>query len=48
MAMVEPIHLKHFKDGYPLCWPQDKDGDFKGTWLEENVTCPECIKLSKE
>jgi hypothetical protein len=41
-------HLRHFRDGYPLCWPQDKDGDFDATLVEGKVTCPDCLALMKE
>lgn len=39
---AEPVHLRHSLDGYPLCWPQDRDGEFAGTRDETAVTCPEC------
>jgi hypothetical protein len=39
---AEPVHLRHSLDGYPLCWPQDRDGEIVGTRDETAVTCPEC------
>lgn len=46
--MKNPIHLKHFKDGYPLCWPMDKDGSFEGSFDEKEVDCSECLKILAE
>lgn len=37
-------HLVHYKDGQPLCWPMSRQGRFKGTINEANVTCPDCLK----
>jgi len=42
------IHLKHSIDGYPLCWPMDKDGEFEGSYNENEVDCPDCIRFLKE
>jgi hypothetical protein len=43
-----PVHAKHYKDGYPLCWPLDKNGTFEGSWDEKDVTCKDCIQYMKE
>lgn len=42
------IHVKHFKDGYPLCWDMDQTGTFEGSWNDAEVTCPKCIKHLQE
>lgn len=42
------IHLRHSIDGYPLCWPMDQEGEFEGTFKDDEVTCLECLKLMKE
>lgn len=47
-ADAEPLHLRHSLDGYPLCWPQDRDGDFVGTRDETAATCPECLAVLTE
>jgi hypothetical protein len=39
-----PVHLRHFSDGYPLCWDQDREGSFIGAYDEGRVTCPDCLK----
>jgi hypothetical protein len=44
----EPVHWAHFLDGYPLCWPMDRDGEFVGTRNENEVTCPQCRRLLTE
>lgn len=36
-------HLRHFLDGYPLCWPMDRDGPFEGSFDETDVTCADCL-----
>lgn len=43
--LTELIHLRHFYDGYPLCWPMNKEGDFQGTRDETQITCPACKKI---
>jgi hypothetical protein len=43
-----PVHLRHSLDGYPLCWPQDRDGDFDGTRATDAVTCLECRSFLNE
>lgn len=40
--MPDPVHLAHYLDGYPLCWPMDRDGDFTATSSEPEVTCAAC------
>lgn len=40
--MDEEVHLRHFYDGYPLCWTYEQDGEFVGSYEEDEVTCPEC------
>lgn len=45
---MDEIHLKHYKDGYPLCWPMDKSGVFKGSFKDEEVTCPSCLTYIEE
>lgn len=45
--MAETVHLRHFKDGYPLCWDYDQDGEFEGSYEDEDVTCKECLKHMK-
>lgn len=42
------LHLRHSVDGYPLCWPMDRDGSFKGTFDDAAVTCPDCRRLIAE
>jgi hypothetical protein len=44
----EEIHMLHYKDGYPLCWPMARDGNFVGSHDETEVNCPECIDIIKE
>ncbi len=39
------VHIAHYFDGYPLCWPMDADGDFEATRVDADVTCPECRKI---
>lgn len=41
------IHLRHFYDGYPLCWNYDQDGPFEGSYLDAEVTCSECLAWMK-
>ena len=43
MSAAETIHLRHYLDGYPLCWPMDREGDFLATEVETKVTCDDCI-----
>lgn len=47
-ADAEPLHLRHSLDAYPLCWPQDRDGDFVGTRDETAATCQECLAVPTE
>jgi hypothetical protein len=47
MVELPVVHLCHFYDGYPLCWPMDQDGEFKGSYKENEVTCPLCISIDK-
>lgn len=42
-AQVEPVHLKHSVDGWPLCWPMEREGEFKGTSHIDAVTCRPCL-----
>lgn len=45
MPLIEtnlPIHAKHFKDGFPLCWDEGEMGTFEGTWDDTQVTCEKC------
>ena len=42
---VELVHLRHFRDGYPLCWTQDQEGGFTATPNETLVDCPECLRI---
>lgn len=44
----EPVHKRHFQDGFPLCWDQHQDGTYKATSKEAEVTCPECINYMKD
>ncbi len=46
--LMLPVHAKHYKDGYPLCWPMDQEGTFEGTWNDGEVTCRECITYMQE
>lgn len=46
--MSTTIHLRHSIDGYPLCWPMDKDGSFEGSFQEEEVTCEKCKEFLSE
>lgn len=48
MELDLPVHAKHFKDGYPLCWDVDQEGLFEGTWDDTEVTCDECLDYMKE
>ena len=43
--MSATLHLRHFYDGHPLCWPQDQEGEFTATPNEMLVDCPECLQL---
>jgi hypothetical protein len=43
-----PVHIRHSTDGYPLCWPQDADGEFRGTYEAALSTCEPCKKISAE
>lgn len=45
---IDPVHYKHFKDGYPLCWSQDQDGPFQGSYEDHEVTCKECLAYTLE
>lgn len=36
-------HLRHSTDGYPLCWPMDRDDPFTGSFDKADVDCPECL-----
>lgn len=40
----EVVHSRHFKDGYPLCWSYDQDGPFVGSYVDAEVTCPDCLR----
>lgn len=42
------VHLKHYLDRYPICWPMTKSGVFRGSDETEDVTCSECIDYIKE
>lgn len=44
----DPIHLAHFHDGYPMCWPMDRDGPNSATTVESSVTCPDCRRIVAE
>lgn len=44
-SSVEVVHCRHAMDGWPLCWPQDKEGGFRGSYRDADVTCPECLNL---
>ncbi len=48
----EPIHSRHYLDGYPLCWPIDAESEEEfvtPTTLEDSeVTCPDCIRHMEE
>lgn len=46
MAEPEPVHLAHFLDRFPLCWPLDLPavGEYQATLDEELVTCKECLR----
>lgn len=44
----EPVHVAHFLDGYPLCWPMDLDGTFTATRNDAEVTCPDCRAILAE
>lgn len=37
-------HLRHFKDGWPLCWSQDQTDAFIGSYDVVDVDCPGCRK----
>jgi len=42
---ADPVHWRHSIDGYPLCWPMDRDGSFEATSHEDRVTCTECVAI---
>lgn len=47
--VVLPIHAKHFKDGYPLCWDEDTRWTvFEASWDDAKVTCEKCIIYMQE
>lgn len=46
--MDEPVHWAHSLDGYPLCWPMDRDGEFAATRNEQAVTCAHCLRYLTE
>lgn len=48
VRLRDPLHLRHSLDGYPLCWPMDRDGEFEGTYDEQAVTCGECLGHLKD
>jgi hypothetical protein len=48
MELDLPVHAKHFKDGFPLCWPMEQEGLFEGTWDDTQVNCPDCLKILEE
>lgn len=51
MALSEldlPIHAKHYKDGYPLCWTMDQEGLFEASFNESDVTCQDCVDYMEE
>lgn len=51
MGVVEPdipVHAKHYKDGFPLCWKENQKGLFEASYNEGEVTCPDCIDYLKE
>lgn len=39
------VHLEHSIDGYPLCWPMDRDGPFDATRDEHAITCDDCLTI---
>lgn len=43
--VTEVVHVRHFIDGYPLCWPMDRDGEFVGEYDESKATCEECLAI---
>lgn len=45
---MKVVHLKHSIDGYPLCWPMDRDGEFEGTYDENKVTCKDCLEAMRD
>lgn len=40
---TEPVHSRHFYDGYPLCWPMDREGEHTSTNVDADVTCTDCL-----
>jgi len=42
------VHVAHFHDGYPLCWDQDRDGQFTASRVDADVTCVDCLKILAE
>ena len=42
--MDETVHLQHYLDRYPICWPMDREGAFSGSDKTAEVTCPECVQ----
>lgn len=47
-ATDSEVHLAHSIDGYPLCWPMDREGPFTATRDEADVTCQQCITYLSE
>lgn len=48
MELNDPVHAKHYKDGYPLCWGIEETGIFEATYNEAEVTCEACLDYMKE
>lgn len=45
---AELVHMRHFRDGYPLCWSDVKDVDFEVSSLKDEVSCQECLDIIRE
>lgn len=45
---MDLVHVRHYLDGYPLCWPMDKEGEFNVSEYDQQITCPECKKILEE
>jgi hypothetical protein len=42
------VHVKHFQDGFPLCWGVGQTGTFEASWNEAEITCQACLTYLKE
>ena len=43
----DPVHLKG-PSGFPICWHIEEIGVFEGVFLENEVTCADCLSILEE